>query len=89
VGLAAESIELSAPARAIDLLDPIVRARPGEPYGVLALAYLTQGEAFAALGDRDRALASFAHAIDSAPHDDPEQIRARARAAAAKVRSRR
>jgi tetratricopeptide (TPR) repeat protein len=89
VGLAAELIELSAPARAIELLDPIVRARPTEPYGVLALAYLTQGEAYEALRNRSAALDSFSRALDNVPRDDPEQLRARVRAAAARVRSQR
>jgi len=89
VGLAAEEIELAAPARAIDLLSPVIRARSAEPYGVLALAFLTRGDAYAAIGDRENAIASYTSAIENAPSDDPDRVRTRARDALARVRSKR
>ena len=89
VGLAAEEIELAAPARAIDLLSPVIRARSAEPYGVLALAFLTRGDAYAAIGDRENAIASYTSAIENAPSDDPDRVRTRARDALARMRSKR
>jgi len=89
VGLAAEEIELAAPARAVDLVAPVIRARSAEPYGVLALALLTRGDAYAAIGDRDNAIASYTSALENAPNDDPDRVRARARDGIARVRSRR
>lgn len=89
VGLAAELVELSQARRAIELIDPLFRARPSEPYGALALAQLTLGDARASLGDRSAAIAAYARALDSAPLDDPDNVRDRARAGLALARSRR
>ena len=89
VGLAAELVELSQARRAIELIDPLFRARPSEPYGALALAQLTLGDARASLGDRSAAIAAYARALDSAPLDDPDHVRDRARAGLALARSRR
>ena len=88
VGLAAEEIELGTPAIAIDLLAPVIRARSAEPYGVLALAFLTRGDAYAALGDRENAITSYTSALENAPNDDPDRVRTRARDALSRVRSR-
>jgi tetratricopeptide (TPR) repeat protein len=87
VGLASELIELSQPARAIEVLNPVIAMHPAAPYGIVALAQLTMGDALARAGDRDRAAAAYANAIANAPRDDPDAIRARARAAVARVRS--
>ena len=89
VGLAAEEIELGTPAIAIDLLAPVIRARSAEPYGVLALAFLTRGDAYAALGDRENAITSYTSALENAPNDDPDRVHTRARDALSRVRSRR
>ena len=89
VGLAGEEIELAAPATAIDLLAPVIRARSAEPYGVLALAFLTRGDAYAAIGDRENAIASYTSALENAPNDDPDRVRTRAHDGLARVRSRR
>jgi len=89
VGLASEEIELGTPAIAIDLLAPVIRARSAEPYGVLALAFLTRGDAYAALGDRENAITSYTSALENAPNDDPDRVRTRARDALSRVRSRR
>ncbi|MGC4086067.1 MAG: hypothetical protein QM736_29075 [Vicinamibacterales bacterium] len=87
VGLAAESIELGAPARAIERLTPLIATRPSTPYGILALAYVTLGDAYAASNDRPHASDAYTRAIADAPRDDPDRIRDRAREALARVRS--
>lgn len=89
VGLASELIELSQARRAIELLDPLIRARTSDPHGTLALAELTLGDARASLGERSAAIDAYTLAITSAPRDDPDAIRDRSRAALTRVRSRR
>ena len=89
VGLGAELVELSQARRAIELIDPLIRARTSAPYGALALAQVTLGDARASLGDRPAAIEAYVHALDGAPRDDPDHIRDRARAGLARVRSRR
>lgn len=89
VGLAAELIELSQPRRALDVLDPIAQARLTAPYGIASVISLTRGDALAAVGDRAGASAAYSRAIADAPRDDPDDVRDRARAALARVRSRR
>ncbi len=87
VGLAAEAVELGEASRAIALLEPLVEARPIAPYGVVALAHLTLGDAYAAARDRQKALASYERALATAPRDDPDNVRSRARDGRARVRS--
>jgi tetratricopeptide (TPR) repeat protein len=87
VGLAHELIELAEPSRAIDLLDTVIRTSPTEPHGVLALAHLTRGDAYAQRGDRADAIAAYSRAVASAPRDDPDGLRTRARTALANARS--
>jgi len=89
VGLAAEATEVGEPSRAIALLEPLVAARPSAPYGIVALAHLTLGDAYAASGNRQKALAAYAAAIATAPSDDPDHVRPRARDGRARTRSRR
>jgi len=89
VGVAAESIELGRPAAAIDLLLPVIRTRPSAPHGVLALAYLTLGDAYAARDERAQATDAYTRAISEAPRDDPEQLRSRARDGLDRLRSKR
>ena len=89
VGLAAELVELSQARRAIELIDPLIRARTSAPYGALALAQVTLGDARASLDDRPAAIEAYAHALDGAPRDDPDHVRDRARAGLTRVRSRR
>jgi tetratricopeptide (TPR) repeat protein len=89
VGLAAEQIELSAAGAAIAMLEPVIRERSREPYGVQALAHLTRGDAYVAIGELQHALSSYSQAIDTAPNDDPDRIRTRARDGIARARSRR
>ncbi len=76
-------------ARAVNLLQPIVDARPAAPYGALARAQLVRGRAYDQLGDRDRAIAMLSAAIASAPRDDPDAIRTHARDELARLRARR
>ncbi len=87
VGLAGELTETGDPTRAIALLTPLIDARPSAPYGILALAHLALGDAYAAARDRQKALASYERALDTAPHDDPDGVRSRARDGRARVRS--
>ena len=82
-------ITTSEPARAVDLVAPVIAARATAPYGALARAWFVTGRAHAALGDRARARSAFTSAIDNAPRDDPERIRTRARDALAQMRDRR
>lgn len=87
VGLAAEAIELGEPARATALLDPLLERRPVAPYGIAALASLTLGDAHLAAGDRQKALAAYDRALATAPRDDPDDVRSKARAGRARARS--
>ena len=89
IGLAAESTELAQPQRAVDLLTPLVRSRPSAPYGVVSLAGIALGDAHARAGNRSGALDAYTHAIADAPPDDPDGVRARARAGIARVRAQR
>jgi tetratricopeptide (TPR) repeat protein len=86
-GLANELVHLSQPARALDVLAPVVRARPAAPYGALALAQLARGDAFAALGDRANAARAYDAAGAAAPRDDPDDIGGRARRARSRLGS--
>ena len=89
IGLAAESTELAQPQRAVDLLTPLMQSRPSAPYGVVSLAGVALGDAHARAGNRAGAIEAYTHAIDDAPRDDPDGVRARAREGIARVRARR
>ena len=84
IGLAQELVELSDPHGAIDLLRSTIDARPATPYGAEAHAHFVLGSAYEASGDRDRATTEWRNASATAPSDDPDNIRARARAAIAR-----
>lgn len=87
VGAATEATELGDPSRAIALLEPLIAARPTAPYGIVALAHLALGDAYAAARNRPQALASYERALTTAPRDDPDSVRSRARDGRARVRS--
>jgi hypothetical protein len=87
IGLAGELTELSQPARALTIVDPVVRGSARAPYGARALALLARGEALAALGQSAQAIAAFNDASGAAPEDDPDDVRTRARSALARLRS--
>ncbi len=89
VGLATEATHIGEPSRAIALLEPLIAARPPAPYGIVALAQLALGEAYAAARNRQQALASYERAISAAPADDPDNVRSHAREGRARVRSQR
>lgn len=89
VGLAFEATEVGEPSRAIALLEPLIAARPSAPYGIVALAHLALGDAYAAARNRPQALASYERAISTAPADDPDHVRTRAREARTQARTRR
>ncbi len=89
IGVAAESIELGQPQRAVELLTPMLRTRPAAPYGGVALAELTLGDAYARAGDRSAAIDAYTRAASAAPRDDPDDIRTRSRDGLARVRARR
>ncbi len=88
VGLASELIERREARRAIDLIDPLIRGGATEPYGIRALAFVTRADAYATLGDRSTAIADYSRAIESAPPDDPDALRVRARSGLAHMRAR-
>lgn len=85
LALAEELIATSQEARAIDLLATVADARPPAPYGADALAHFSLGRAQERLGDRARAVIEWRAAIATAPSDDPDNIRSRARSALARV----
>ena len=89
IGLAAESTELSQPQRAIDLLTPLLRSRPTAPYGVVSLADVTLGDAYARADNRPAAIDAYTRASSDAPQDDPDSVRTRAREGVARMRARR
>ena len=78
LGLAAELVELSQTAAAVDHLAAVVAMRPAQPYGAHARAQLQLGEAYDRLGKRDLAVAAYEAAITLAPDDDPARVRDRA-----------
>jgi tetratricopeptide (TPR) repeat protein len=86
IGLAQELIEMSDARRAIELLRSTADSHPPAPYGAEAIANFMLGRAYDAIGDRDRAISEWRNAIAAAPSDDPDNIRARARAAIARTR---
>ncbi len=69
---------------AIEQLQAVVDARPVAPYGATALARYRLGAAFDRMGWRDRAVAAYKAAAASAPADDPDGVRAKARDAMAR-----
>jgi tetratricopeptide (TPR) repeat protein len=85
IGLARELLETSEARRAIDLLRSTADSRPPAPYGAEAIAHFVLGRAYDAIGDRDRAMIEWRNAIAASPSDDPDNIRARARAAIAQT----
>jgi tetratricopeptide (TPR) repeat protein len=87
VGLAMEATEIGEASRAIALLEPLIAARPAAPYGIVSLAHLALGDAYAAARNRPQALASYERAIATAPRDDPDNVRSRARDGRARARS--
>ncbi len=70
---------------AIEQLQAVVDARPAAPYGAAALARYRLGAAFDRMGWRDRAVAAYTAAIASAPADDPDEVRTKARSAIARA----
>jgi tetratricopeptide (TPR) repeat protein len=87
IGLAEALVALSQAARAVDTLAPLVRTPPTAPYAAAARAHLVLGHAYEQIGDPQRALTAFLHAITTAPDDDPDRVKPRARAGIARVRS--
>jgi hypothetical protein len=87
VGLAGELSETGETSRAVDLAAPIIRDRPSEPYGIVSAAHLVLARAHERAGDRAAARSEYTGAIDSAPRDDPEGVRAAARAGLARVQT--
>jgi hypothetical protein len=85
IGLARELVELSDGRRAINLLQSTIDSHPATPYGAEANASFVLGRAYEAINDRDHAITAWRHAIATAPSDDPDNVRARARAAIART----
>ena len=88
LGLAHALTELAQPAAALDLVAPVIDANRPQPYGAIAEAHLARGRAYLALNDPDRARVAFDRALATTPSDDPDDVRARVRAARAQRRSR-
>jgi tetratricopeptide (TPR) repeat protein len=86
IGLAQELVATSQPARAIDLLAPVKDSGAPAPYGADALVHFGLGRAYERLGDRDRAVSEWRRAIATAPSDDPDDIRSRARSAISRAK---
>jgi hypothetical protein len=86
IGLAQQFLQLSDVRRAIELLRSTADSHPAAPYGAEATAHFLLGRAYEAIGDRDRAASEWRNAITTAPRDDPDDIRSRARAALARSR---
>ena len=85
IGAAEALVALSQPDRAIMMLAPVIETPPTAPYGAAALAQLMLGHAYERLGDHERARTALRAAIASAPADDPDDIRSRARVALARI----
>ena len=85
IGLAQSLIATSEPNRAVDLLLATIASHPSKPYGAEATANFFLGGAYERLNDRQRAIAAWRAAIASAPSDDLENIRSRARREIARV----
>ncbi len=85
IGLARELVALALADRAIAVIEPVVNAAPTTPYGAGALAQFTLGLAHERRGDHAKARAALRAAIANAPPDDPDEIRARARTAIARL----
>ena len=87
LGIAETLIDSAEYTRALEAVAPVIAARPSAPAGSYARAQLTAARAYEPLGDRSRAIAALNLAITLAPADDPQAVRARARAALARLRS--
>jgi tetratricopeptide (TPR) repeat protein len=78
LAIARELDELCQTDRAIDQLRAMVDERPARPYGALASAYLTLGEAYDRLGDREAAVSTYRLALAAVPARDPHDVRSQA-----------
>lgn len=87
LGLGSDLVALSEPERAIETVTPVISRGSIAPYGAQALAHLVIGNAYASLGEQDRAIHALDRAIALAPSGDPDAIRTRARQALTRVRS--
>jgi hypothetical protein len=81
LGLAESLLALSQPARAREVLAPLLAAASGSLHSARAIALLLDGHAHAALGDADRARTAYRAAIAAAPDDDVARVERRARTA--------
>jgi tetratricopeptide (TPR) repeat protein len=88
IGAAESLVALSQPDRAIIMLAPVIETSPTAPYGAAALAQLILGRAYERLGVHEKARTALRAAIASAPADDPDDIRSRARVVLARVGAR-
>jgi tetratricopeptide (TPR) repeat protein len=81
LALADDAIALGDPRQALAIVAPVVDRAMTAPYGAPAAAQLLIGRAHLALGDRPAAIAALERAIASAPSDDPDAVKPRARQA--------
>lgn len=87
LALADDAIALGEPRQALTIVQPVIDRALTAPYGATATAHLLSGRAHLALREREAAIAALNRAVASAPNDDPEGIKARARQALSEVRA--
>lgn len=75
LGIAQHLDTLALTDEAIEQLDRVIAARPDAPYSALALAYYRRGLAHDRLNARSEALESYRLAAQTAPADDPHDLR--------------
>jgi tetratricopeptide (TPR) repeat protein len=84
IGIAVELDALFETDSAIEELRLVVDAKPPAPYEATSRALVRLGMAYDRMGQRPQALAAYRSALASAPPDDPEGVRALARAGIAR-----
>lgn len=87
LAIAGDAIALGDPRAALTIVTPLVDHGVSAPYGAAALTQLLIGQAQAAIGDRDGAIAALDRALRLAPRDDPDAIKPRARQALTALRA--
>ena len=78
VGIAESLDALFESDEAIEQLRQVTEAKPAEPYGITARAWLQLGAANDRMGFREAAVQAYRAAIAAAPPGDPERVKPRA-----------
>jgi tetratricopeptide (TPR) repeat protein len=87
LGLAEELLERGAPAQAVETIAPLLQDIVDVRLGTRSRAEFIAARAWAARGERERAIAALDRAIALTPTDDPHAIKSRARTMRARLRS--